>query len=50
LFATAKGTLGGARPFALQVDGTLRSNFQDKPLVATLERPVRSSASWRLGN
>jgi translocation and assembly module TamB len=36
LFATAKGTLGGARPFPLQVDGTLRSNFQDKPLSATL--------------
>ena len=36
LFATAAGTLDGARPFRLKVDGTLKSNFQDKPLAATL--------------
>src|SRR5262245_15213896 len=36
LRATATGTLGGARPFDLKVDGKLQSNFQDKPLYATL--------------
>ncbi|HUL65934.1 MAG TPA: translocation/assembly module TamB domain-containing protein [Burkholderiaceae bacterium] len=36
LRATAHGTLGGALPFPLRVDGTLSSSFQDKPLDATL--------------
>jgi translocation and assembly module TamB len=36
LMANAKGTLGGAHPFVMQVDGTLKSNLEDKPLAATL--------------
>ncbi|HTT12794.1 MAG TPA: translocation/assembly module TamB domain-containing protein [Burkholderiaceae bacterium] len=32
----ASGTLGGARPFPMQVAGTLQSSFQDKPLSATV--------------
>ncbi|MCS7100818.1 MAG: hypothetical protein NZL99_03885, partial [Burkholderiaceae bacterium] len=36
LAATLRGTLGGAAPFALQAEGTLRSQLHDKPLQATL--------------
>lgn len=36
LAATVRGTLGGAAPFALQAEGTLRSQLHDKPLQATL--------------
>jgi translocation and assembly module TamB len=33
---TANGTLGGARPFPIRLDGTLSSSFQDKPLSTTV--------------
>lgn len=36
LIATAGGTLGGTRPFPMKIDATLKSNFQDKALAATL--------------
>ena len=53
LYATLAGMLGGARPFALQASGTLKSHFQDKPLAATLTATgslERLVASGELGS